>query len=399
MSEYIDNTIKGLYETSEDVDYFVYKICNLKDDLHLTWQNIADIVSQYFDGENHSESYYRKRYRDGIIHSDFEEVDNSAEDFETIESKILKLRKEKVKLSDERVQNNAYIRRLAREDTIKEIAKYYADKMNCTKILPTTHIIDNNGYKEALLMISDWHYGIEINNYYNIYDTDIAKARIRDLLDETISRCDKENISHIHVLNLGDMICGRIHLQLRLESRIDTITQIMEVSEILAEFLNELSQHYKVDYYECSDNHSRIEPNKKDSIDLESLHRITKWYLKNRFYGNENVSVNDNKYSDDIISLNVLGHSIIGVHGHDDAPNTALDKLTLMTQSHHDLLCMAHRHHFAADESNSTLVVCNGSMMGTDSYAEKLRLSSIPSQNLVFITEANVCDSIHRLVL
>ena len=50
---------------------------------------------------------------------------------------ILDFKKERVKISDERTQNNAYIRRLAREDTIIEIAKSTAKEMSSKKILDT----------------------------------------------------------------------------------------------------------------------------------------------------------------------------------------------------------------------------------------------------------------------
>ena len=43
-----------------------------------------------------------------------------------IEDLLFEFRKERVKLSDERTQNNAYIRRIAREETIKEIASAVA---------------------------------------------------------------------------------------------------------------------------------------------------------------------------------------------------------------------------------------------------------------------------------
>lgn len=34
-----------------------------------------------------------------------------------------------------------------------------------------------------------------------------------------------------------------------------------------------------------------------------------------------------------------------------------------------------------------------------DSYAEKLRLSADPSQTLIVVTRANVCEEIHRILV
>ena len=59
----------------------------------------------------------------------------------------------------------------------------------------------------------------------------------------------------------------------------------MEISEILAQMLFELSNYVDVEYASTSDNHSRVEPIKSESLELESLIRITDWYLKERCKG------------------------------------------------------------------------------------------------------------------
>ena len=134
----------------------------------------------------------------------------------------------------------------------------------------------------GVLQISDWHYGMEISNYFNAYNPDIAKQRIIKLRDATLEKCMELGITELNVCNLGDMIAGRIHLPIRINSRFDVITQQIHVSEILAEFLNDLSQKLKINYRDCFDNHSRIEPNKKEALQLETLARITPWFLKER---------------------------------------------------------------------------------------------------------------------
>ena len=45
------------------------------------------------------------------------------------------------------------------------------------------------------------------------------------------------------------------------------------------------------------------------------------------------------------------------------------------------------------------MIIGNSSLMGTDSYAEKLRLSSDPSQTFIIATKDNVCDCIYRIKL
>ena len=111
------------------------------------------------------------------------------------------------------------------------------------------------------------------------------------------------------------------------------------------------------------------------------------------------VVIHDNPYGDDIITLNVRGHEIAGVHGHNDKPERVVQNMQTRTRKTFDLIVAAHYHHFKADESSETAIIYNGSMMGTDEYAEKLRLASIPSQNLFILSEDNPTKAIYKINL
>ena len=390
-------------ETFEEYRLRVYKM-KQSGELKMRWTDIAEMFNEVFNVDR-DESTWRKEAKEMLI-SNVEEFTSDEESLkENLRDLILKLKKEKIKLSDERVQNNAYIRRLAREETIKEIALQVAKEMDSKKLLyrpsdEDCYSFESDERNETILQLSDWHYGIEVNTYWNVFDTNVCRERITRLLEETIKFCEKFNVCKLYIVNLGDLICGRIHQTLRLQSRIDTISQIIEVSEILAEFISELtSKGIYVDYFDCLDNHSRLEPNKADSIDIETLARITPWYLKERLKENENVRIRANQYDDDIISFNIMGYKICGVHGHKDKPGRVVEGLTLMTQENFDLILTAHLHHFSSDEKNEVMVISNGSLMGTDQYAKDLRLSSIPSQNLILVNKNSVADYIHRVIL
>lgn len=413
---------KKLNEAESVIDFCLRLSEEKKINKSITWQGIADSLPENFTIFK-SEAWVRKLVRDNQdkshhYTSNEEELTCEGANSEylcyedtlsKLDSKILELKKERIKLQDEKTQNNAYIRRLSREETLVEIANNLIDKMSTKKLLPNNNsknytIIDKTkDKKEAILCLSDWHYGIECSNYWNEFNPEIAGERIFHLLEEVIQYIKLNNVDTIHVLNLGDLIAGRIHLTLRLESRFDVITQTLKVSEILAEFLAQLSQYVEVvEYYSCSDNHSRLEPNKSDALDLESLCRVTDWYLPVRLQkeGINNVSINQNTYGDDIITLNVMGYNVLGLHGDKDKNNAStIDSISRMTEDHYDLICTAHLHHFSADEKNRTVIIGNGSLMGVDSYAKNLRLSSFPSQNLIIVSEKSPCEAIYRIKL
>jgi hypothetical protein len=425
----IDLTYKKRPDES-DIEYIV-RMCSAKDSYQLSWDAIAVIMNEELN-ISRSESYYRKNFKNGNFlvrraaeyvaddDADYDSVthdyvaqkvndaikDNSEDkEISDLQELLYTIKKERVKLRDERTQISAMIRKNARYEDVfelsRDIAHTIADEMSNKKFLDINsakNVVYNNRGNSAILELSDWHYGIDVNSYWNTYNPEVARKRVATLISETILKCHTNNVQDIWVVNLADLICGRIHLTLRLQSRIDVITQTIEVSEILAEALNALSNEgFTVHYIGCLDNHSRLEPNKSDSLDLESLARITDWYLKERL-GNS-VVFHDNEYSRDIITFNIGKYRIAGIHGDKDRPAEVVKHITLMTKQQYDLVLTAHLHHFSCDEQNETVVVSNGSLMGTDDYAEKLRLSSKPSQNLIIVTDKSVCDTIYRIVL
>lgn len=392
-------------QNETDKDFFI-RLCRQKDTYRLTWQEIADIINSEcgycYGADKYRKDAYKLAQEIEESEETFPEVSvPSAEEFDY----LVKAKLAKMQASDERVQANAIYRRLSREESIKEIAKEVAELAAQSYPLIPYSISDWDGIgdEEAILELSDWHYGININSPYNRYNPDIAKERITALRDEVIKVINNRKISRLHVVNLGDLIAGRIHLELRINSRFDVITQIINVSELLAEFLYDIIVECKgcfIDYYSTLDNHSRIEPNKKDSLDLESLARITDWYLKERFNKLElPIMFHDNKFGDDIVTFTSLGHNIIAVHGDKDKPSEVVERLSLMTKDYYDLCLTAHLHHFSANEVNQTVIVSNGSVMGTDAFAQRLRLSATPSQNLIISTSKCACKEVIRIIM
>ena len=390
-------------ECESKLDY-INRVCGIKDEFDLTWSEIAEIINGELDF-NYSDSWYRKNYNSKsfpafLLNPTLDDCDNSS----TFEA-LLEIKKERVKNADERSQAMAAVRKLAREETLYEIAKDVASILKDKPILPNYEYIINYGVKKAILQISDWHYGIEINNPWNCYNPEIAKERIILLRSKVVDKIKENNIKDLYICNLGDLISGRIHETIRIQNRIDVITQSLEVAEILVEFIAYLSQYADIHYISTSDNHSRLEPKKELSLDLESLTRVIDPLLESRIknlqYENKcnNVEFIKSPYGPDIGIFEIMGYKIGGVHGHKDSPKTVVSNISLMTQANYDLIVTAHLHHFQADEQHNTVIVSNGSLMGTDDYASDLRLNNKPSQNLILLSEESVIDSIHKITL
>lgn len=370
-------------------DEYIWYISSLKEVNNYTWKEIAHIINSTFE-VNRSPDYYRKKFaqmkRNSCIDEYIQDKANS------------------VTLSDILVQTNANIRRLSREDTLRDIAKEAVEKISkecplLTDIERLPFLASTSDGDVGVLQLSDWHYGLDINSYYNKYNPQVAKDRLNNLLKQVIKIINEHKLRKLIVVNLGDLIAGRIHLPIRLNSRIDVITQTIEVSELLAEFIDTLSTYIPIEYHSVIDNHSRLEPNKKDSLQVESLARITEWYLIERLKDNNGVEIKSNKYGLDITTFSVLRWRFAGVHGDLDKLNSVVKNVTLMTRENYDVILTSHLHHLTVEEENKTLVVSNPSLMGTDDLAEKLRRNAYAAQNMIIVTEDNPVYMLYRLIV
>lgn len=285
---------------------------------------------------------------------------------------------------------------------MKEIAIECAKEVNRNlekyRFKPVSSIF-NNHKRETLLVLCDWHFGLDVNSYWNIYNPDVCKERLQKVLEQAIAISNENKSKVINILNLGDLISGRIHAQIRIQSRMDAVAQTVQVGALLEDFILQLRKNdFVVKYHSCLDNHSRVEPNRKESLQLESFAKFIHWHLQTAFRNIPDVFIYDNEYGEDIICTEILGHKIVGVHGDKDDPKTVVKNLTSLLSFKPDLICTAHKHHFAADETNKCPVLCCPSLMGQDQYALDYRLDSSPAQLLVIVTEDNAMYAVHRLL-
>lgn len=396
------NTLDFKLKPDEDIISYKIRCYNLKEDKKISWRKLAVLMNEQLN-VCHDESYYRresKKFRlEGLL------IDSSSDDIlkDDIADLIEELKKERIKLQDERSQNRAYIRRFAREETLKEIALDCAKEISKHK----SNSIDFKGpdfklskaKRTGILMISDWHYGMEFENYFNTYSPDICRNRVSELLNQVIEIGLQNSIEELCVFNLSDLIAGRIHKTIRLESREDVISQTIHVSEILSSFLSILSGYFKIRYVDVMDNHSRLEPIKTESLEMESLVRIIPWYLKERLKDKTNISIEDNVFADDIATMDVYGFKVAAVHGHKDKPSKVIENMSSMTRRRNDLILTAHLHHMSVDEEHECMRVSNGSLMGTDTYANDLRLTNKPSQTMIIATPENITKCIYKIDL
>ena len=392
-------------QDGESIEEYTDRLSVNKDIYGLKWDNVAALVNAEA-GTNYSGDKYRKSYSRKMASGEItpEEIPEAFDDGDiTSDDLLYQLQKARVQMRDERTALNAMYRRLSREDTLKEIAADFADKMSAKKLLPTFNApLISKGNKTAVLNTGDWHYGLLVDNYWNTFNVDICKERIRRMIDQTIYYCERNGVTNLIVNGLGDYISGFIHLQLRIYSQEDVISQTEDVTEIFAEMLTEFSEHFNVTFHSVFGNHSRLNANKSESIDLENLERIIPWALMRRqgIADNARITIVEDKIVDNDFSLFNAGKwQFAAVHGDKDRVNNVVKNLTLMTDRKFHCIITAHKHHLSADEQNGCIVVANPSLIGVDDYSKNLRLTSSPAQTLIMVGEFTPVECIYYLNL
>ena len=303
----------------------------------------------------------------------------------SLETKKEEEYKERVRLQDARREYNKELRTEARYENLIDVMKCAIDEM--PNLSFRSKEVGSSGVK-ASLVVSDLHYGALIDNAVNFYNTDVCKERMSMLLDKTIKYCTIHHVKELYVNLAGDLVCGNIHLTSRVEQEEDIIAQTMQVSELLSNFLAELSKHVPSIVVVCvQGNHSRVTPNKKESLNQENFERIIFEYIKMRL-PNIRMLING---AEDWIAYNIGERKMFLEHGDKSSVSSAREKAINLLGYVPDTIVFGHFHHLEVNDDNGTDVVVNGSVMGSDSYAVKRRLHTQPYQVMQVYDGADVC--------
>jgi len=384
---------KKMNETDEE---YLIRLCSCKAELDLSWSDIADYM-QEVTGVKKDESVYRKWWTSFSAGMKYQQNVNPDERMAELQGKELFIKKELVKLSDTRSELLRDIRAKARQESLSEQIKNFVIDNNL--VLRARSEVSKQSNVSAILVFSDAHYGLYTNHAFNKYSPEIFIDRMSKLRDETIRYIKANGVSTLHFLNLNDSISGIIHTTTRLDNRKNVIEQVMGVTELISQFLDEVSRYCNVEYYSCIDNHSRCMANKSENIADENYSLLIDWYLKEKFKNVASVHFNDNAYGSDIINFSVYGWNYLAVHGDKDKVNNVTQNMTLMTHKFYDAIFTAHYHHIEAKEVGDTMVFSNGSICGVDNYAKDLRCSGKPSQTLYIVTPEHPYESVNIIRL
>ena len=375
----------------ETQEQYFYRICMMKDSLGFTWPQMAEIFNEEFGCEK-TDSAYRKKW------AAFNQIFNANTDKLVGESKYLRelkeqtdeLYKAKRQLYDQRREYN---KMLVNDARARHLSERLIEAANIAPLQNYSDMFNFNSSisdEEATLFLSDWHYGQVSNNIWNEYNVKICKERVSKLFSKVISAIQDHKINTLHIALLGDFVNGGIHTSCRVASEENTCEQLMHVSEIIANFINEISAYVnQVNVYSTYGNHARSIQKKEDNIHADNMERVIPWWIAQRLKDNYKVNVIDSEYYE-FIYFNVCGYNVVCTHGDlDQFKNIGVTVNSIFTKKYGksiDYTFSADKHHLESFEQfgiESTLV---GSLCGTDEFANNKRLYSNPMQTLCIFT-------------
>lgn len=365
-------------ETNEEL---IYRITNEKDQIG-TWQDVADILNELL-GTEYTESKFRKQKQafDKMLAANQSKFTDTDTQLERLKLEQRKLEREKIQVRDER---NAWRKQNYIDARVEQKLDYLETELTSLgKINFEKHeLVSISSDNDLLVILSDLHIGQTFKSFWGEYNTDIAKDRLQQLLDNILAIQKTHNSEKCYVSLQGDLISGSIHKNIQVTNRENVIEQIKIAAELISSFCYELSKYFKVVFMtNVSGNHTRIEK-KEDALHDERLDDLISWGVGLSLKHIGNFHVLNRNIDTGIVDIPIRGKTYIGVHGDFDPYNkTGVQNLCLTLGFIPYAVLFGHLHTCSIDEANGIKMIRGGSLAGSgDQYTIEKRLLGKPSQ-------------------
>jgi hypothetical protein len=344
------------------------------------YEELSELI--FGEGNNFNESEVRKRCYGIKRILDLLEVEkekNIDDDdiLKELEIKKTELEKERKKLQATKIEYNRNLRIDSRFELLYENIK------NNIKELPIPEferLYIQEFEKSYLLNFSDIHYGATFKSETNEYSREICKQRFEILLNEVIKLIQDKGINKLYIVNNGDTLQGLLRVSDVRMNDIPIVEATIEVSKLLASWLNELSRYVEVVYYHVpSANHTelRLLNSPAGQMAAEDLEKIIVNYIHDLLINNSRIEVPVTT-DKDYITFKLLDYNFIAMHGHQiKSVENALRDLSMLHRIFYDTLLLGHYHGgkeiiVGEGETNSTEIIVSPSIVGSDPYSDSL---------------------------
>jgi len=365
----------------------------------LEWEDIKNLIN--FEGNKDSlrkandtilggYSVY-KYFKDKKIKENISDDDILKE----YEVKKIELQKEKNKIQTLRLDLNRIIREISRTELLYE-EFINIIKGTCDVPVPEFKpLLSQDIRKEYILSFADVHTGKEFKSITNEYSVEIIYDRFNKLLSETIEIIQENNINHLIVLALGDVIEGMaLRISQLSQLRIGMVQQTIQFMRFIVSWLNKLSEYVEITYYQAPySNHSQIRPfgTKANEFANEDMEKIIFTYIHDVLIHNPRINVVE--CEDKYVMFKIFNYNVVASHGHGIKNiNSFISDISNKYRIFFDYAFVAHKHEdgiitVGEGITNNCQIIRVPSIMGTDDYADDLFVGSKAGATLIEFTE------------
>lgn len=300
------------------------------------------------------------------------------------------IRKEKQKLFDERTALTKLLREQGRMESMFDIVKRAIEDYKPVNFDYTPSIVPDSD-NDLIIHLTDVHGGVNIDSPFNVFNMEVLEQRLKNYLDEIYDIQNTYKSQNAYVIIGGDLIQGLIHTNARIEAKENIVMQIMEVTDLVSNFIYELSRIFQnVEVHTTAGNHSRSTANKEESVRGENFDLLVPFACKKDLKNIENVRFVDNYLDCDIATFKVRGHMVYATHGDKDTAKNVVYHMTQFARKAKlplpDLCYLGHRHTNGLTTVDDVKVIESGCVDGMDSFAIEKRLVGTPEQTVTVVT-------------
>lgn len=390
----------------ESDEELIYRVTGDKEKIG-SWQDVADILNELL-GTEYTESKFRKQRQafDKMLQANRAKFIDSDTQLQELDKKLEDIRKERIKLQTANIERS----RVERSESRQEMYYEYVGKTISTLPLPSFCPIDtiSDDNIEYLMTLSDVHYGATFKSENNEYSPKIAKERFEILTSYLAEFIKKHNVKRIHIVALGDLVQGLLRVSDLKINDSSVVKATVEISRLIALFLNEISQYAFVEYYHApTANHTQIRPlgSKANEIADEDLEYIISNYIKDLCSNNNRISINLAEEGKQYIEIPIGIYEIVAMHGHQlkNIENSIKD-LSMIRRSFIDYLILGHFHNGKEipcfeGYCNDVEVLVSPSFVGSDPYSDSIMKGSKASVKIYGFSDVYGHTETYKFIL
>lgn len=302
---------------------------------------------------------------------------DGSEILKEIEEKKLELEKERKKLQATKIEYNRNLRTASRFELFYENVREAIRALEVPdfKDIP---LVDNE--KEYVLNFSDIHYASTFVSVNNEYSREICHERFNLMAEKTIKFVTENKVAKLLVINNADSIQGMLRISDVKLNDIPVVESVVEVSQLLAKFLNKLSKYVNIEYIHVPmANHSQTRPlgTKASELPAEDMEKIIVNYVADLCINNKRIYVH-RKYKGDNVQFKIFDFECIALHGHQIKNiKSSLRDLSQLHRKWYSFVFLGHYHNSinytsGEKETYNAEILVAPSIVGSCQYSDKL---------------------------